>query len=448
MQASQGLQTALNYMREMSVADGRVYHQYVPVVTDSTTIGEFGQPILDAQNLNVMNDFVGLLKKIVFQAVYTKVFNNPLAELEGERLPLGQFVEDIYVNPAKARAFNVNDFAGLLQKYEADVAVQHLAVNSDLQYCVTLTRDKIRNAFTSWNALEDLISGYINSLYNGAYIDMYAQTKGLVTAAYKGNKVQVVQISDVTDEASAKAFVRQLRATFAKMKIPSTKFNAWSKMQADGHALKVWSDPEDIVVLISADIDAMIDVEVLARAFNMDKTDFLGRVIVVDDFNVYNQDGSVAIDGSAIKAMICDRAWFKIKNQDFDMSDFWNPNNRCWNYYLNSVKMYNYSLFANAVVFATALPTVDATDLDFDENAPTTVVAGQTIKARVITAPVNANSSISYSSSATTYATVAADPNDPKVCIITGKEAGSATITATANGHSDTLAVTVSAAAA
>lgn len=447
MNASEGLRTALNAMREMSVSDGRIYHQYVPVVTDTTTIGEFGQPILDAQNLNVMNDFVALLKKIVYQAVYTKVFNNPLAELEGERLPLGQFVEDIYVNPAKARQFNVNDFAGLLQKYEADVAVQHLAVNTDLQYCVTLTRDKIRNAFTSWNALEDLISGYINSLYNGAYIDMYQNTKGLVTSAYKGNKVQVVQVSDVTDEQSAKALIRQIRATFSKMKIPSTKFNAWSKMQADGHALKVWSDPEDIVVLISADVDALVDVEVLARAFNMDKTDFLGKVIVVDDFNIYNADGSVAVDGSAIKAMVCDRAWFKIKTQDFDMSDFWNPNNRTWQYFVNSVKMYNYSFFANAVVFATALPTVDATDVDFAEDAPTTVVAGQAIKARVITAPVNATSAITYSSSATTYATVAPDANDPRVAVITGEAEGSATITATCNGHTDTLSVTVSAAA-
>lgn len=448
MYASQGLQTALNAMREMSVADGKIYHQYVPVVTDSTTIGEFGQPILDTNNLEVMNDFVGLLKKIVYTAVENKLFNNPLADLEGERLPLGQFIEDVYVNPAEARQFNVNDFAGILQKYEADVAVQHLAVNSDLQYCVTLTRDKIRNAFTSWASLESLITGYINSLYNGAYADMYAQTKGLITAAYDGNKVQVVTVSDVTDEASAKAMIQTLRATFAKMKVPSTKFNAWSKMQEDGHALKVWSDPEDIVVFLSADVDAIVDVQVLARAFNMTETDFLGRVIVVDDFNVYNRDGSVAVDGSAIKAMICDKAWFKVKTQDMAMDSWFNANNRTWQYYLNVVKMYNYSFFANAVVFATAQPTVAATDLDFDENAPTTVTAGQTIKARVITDPVNANSSISYSSSATTYATVAADPSDPKVCIITGKEAGSATITATANGHSDTLAVTVSAAAA
>ena len=50
------------------------------------------------------------------------------------------------------------------------MAVQYLHVNADVQYKVTLTRDKIRNAFTSWDALENMISGLINSLYNGAYI--------------------------------------------------------------------------------------------------------------------------------------------------------------------------------------------------------------------------------------------------------------------------------------
>ena len=360
MYPSPGLQTALNAMREMSVENGSIYHQYVPVVTDSTTIGEFGVPILDSQNLNVMNDFISLLKKIVYTAVYNKTFNNPLAQLEGERMPLGQFIEDVYVNPAEARGFNVNDFAGLLQKYEAKIATQYLSINSDLQYCVTITREKVRNAFTSWDQLEGLISGMVNSLYNGAYIQRYNATKGLVTAAYTGNNVQYQVISDVTDEQSGKSLIRQLRAAYSKMQIPSTRYNAWNKVKGGDLALKTWSDPEDVVVLISADIEALVDVEVLAAAFNMSKADFLGRVIVVDDFNQYNEDGTVAVDGSAIKAMIADRAWIKIKTQDFAMDEFYNANNRTWQYYLNDVRMVNYSLFANAVVFATSLPDISS----------------------------------------------------------------------------------------
>ena len=363
MYPSTGLQTALNKMREMSVDQGSIYHQYVPVVTDSTTIGEFGAPILDTQNLNVLNDFVSLLKKVVYTAVYNKTFNNPLVGLEGDRMPLGQFIEDVYVNPAKARGFNVNDFAGLLEKYEAQVATQYLTVNSDLQYCVTITREKIRNAFTSWDQLEGLISGMVNSLYNGAYITRYNQTKGLPLAAFNGGAVKYEVITNPTDEATAKALVRKMRADYSKFQIPSTAFNAWADVKGeDAFALKTWSDPQDIVVMISADVEALIDVEVLAAAFNMSKADFLGRVIVVDDFTQYDDEGNVAVDGSMIKAVIADKAWFKIKTQDFAMDEFYNANNRTWQYYLNDVRMCNYSLFANAKVYTTAEPTPSGSD--------------------------------------------------------------------------------------
>lgn len=364
MYPSEGLATALNKMREMSVDNGSIYHQYVPVVyPDSTTIGEFGAPILDTQNLDVLNDFVGLLKKVVYTAVYNKTFNNPLAQLEGDRMPLGQFIEDVAINPAKARGFDVNDFAGILQKYEAEVATQYLTVNSDLQYCVTLTRDKIRNAFTSWDNLESLISGYINSLYNGAYVTRYAQTKGLPASALAAGAVKYEVIPDVTDEQTAKNLIRKMRADYSKFQIPSSAFNAWQDVKGEGaFALKTWTAPEDIIVMISADVEALIDVEVLAAAFNMSKTDFLGRVIVVDSFDQYNDAGEKTFDGSHIKAMIADRSWFKIKTQDFAMDSWFNPNNRTWQYYLNDVRMVNYSLFANAKIYTTKEPTPSGSD--------------------------------------------------------------------------------------
>lgn len=441
MYPSNGLKTALNAMREMSVDNGSIYHKYVPVVTDSTTIGEFGQPILDSANVNVLNDFVGLLKKVVATAVYNKTFNNPLAGLEGERMPLGQFIEDVYVNPAKARGFNVNDFAGLLQKYEAEIATQYLTVNSDLQYCVTITREKIRNAFTSWSNLESMITGMVNSLYNGAYITRYNQAKGLVLSAYSGNNVKVQTVSAVSDASTAKALVKSMRATFSKMQIPSTRYNAWNQVKGGNLALKTWSDPEDVIVMISADVEANLDVEVLASAFNMSKADFLGRVIVVDDFSQYDEDGSVEVDGSAIQAIICDKAWFKIKTQDFAMDEFYNANNRTWQYYLNDVRMTNYSLFANAVVFATSAPSVPATDIDAGESS-VTVAVGEKKKVLINLTPANATSEVTATSSATSKATATIVG---RYVEIEGKQAGSSTVTISANSHSDTISVTVTA---
>lgn len=367
MYPSKGLQTALNAMRQTSIEDGTLYHKMVSEVTDSTTIGEFGAPILDTANVNVLNEFVGLLKKVVATAVESKAFNNPLAQLEGARMPLGNFIEEVYINPAnnanQMSDFDVDDYMGLLSKYEAQVAVSYTHVNRDKIYSVSLTRDKIRNAFTSWQNLESLISGYINSLYSASNIQRYKDIKMLPVSAFQAGAIKYEVITNPTDEATAKNLVRKMRADFNKMQVPSTDYNAWQDVKGEGaFALQTWTAPEDIVVLISADVEALVDVDILSASFNMDKTTFLGKLIVVDSFDVINEKGVKVFDGSKIKAMICDRAWFKVMTQDFSMSDFWNPRNRVWNYFLNDTYTCNYSLFANAKLYTTAEPTPSGSD--------------------------------------------------------------------------------------
>ena len=447
MNPSAGLVTALNKMREMSVADGSIYHQYFPIVDANTTIGDFGAPMFGSNYQAVQESFFGLLKQIAYVATQTRIFNNPLAQLEGDNIPLGWAGEETYINPVKGRQFDVNDFAGILQKYEADVKVQYLTVNMDLQYPVTITRDKIRQAFTSWGDLENFINGIVNALYNGAYIGMFQYTKALVTGAYAANKAAIQTFTLPTNEATGKAFVKKLRELHTLFQLPSTSYNAWQKVGGAGRPVTTWCAPEDIMLIIRADILATIDVDVLAAAFNMDKADFIGRVITVDNFDIYDDDGNLITDGSAIIGLICDRSWFKIKSQDMALDMWFNPNNRSWQYYLNVVKMYNYSLFANGVILATSMPSVKATAVT---AAPKTVSikAGEKAIVTSTLTPVTSTATITAASSADSYATVAVSGN---AVTITGVAEGSATVTITATNAdettvTDTVSVTVAAA--
>ena len=439
---TESLRNAMNKIRELSVESNSIYHQAIPYVNPTDNISVFA-PILDSSNLDVMNDFIGILKKVAFTAVENKTFNNPLAFLEGENMPLGQFIEDVAVQPAEGHIMNVNDFGGLLHKYEAKIAVQYLNVNYDLQYAVSVTRDKVRNAFTSWSNLEAFISGIINSLYNGAYIDVYNAVKQLPAKALARNEVMYETVTAVSDETTAKALVEKLRATYTKMQLPSTKFNAWNKVKGDGLALKTWSDASDIVVMISADLDAKLSVQDWAYAFGESYAQILGRKVVVDDFNEYDDKGNVVFDGSGIQAVIADAGWFKLKTQDFAMDEFFNASSRAWTYFLNITKMINYSVFNNALVLCTsgAVPSIDATDLDLSKSS-LTLDAGTTATVDITTTPINATSEITVTSSASGKATGAVVG---RTLTVTGKEAGSATLTVTANGHSATLSVTVSA---
>lgn len=442
MAIPEGLQVGLNEIRETSIDNGTLYHQYVDQILPTTDIGSWASPILT--NPNVMNEFMQMLvQRIVYTQIQVKLFNNPLKMLEGDRLPLGAIGQEIAFNPIKARRFNVDDFAGLLAKYEADVKVQYMHLNSDLQYCVTITRAKIKDAFTSWENLNSFVDGITQSVYNGAYIDHFRMTKDLVASAYSGNNVVIETVTAVTSEATAKAFVKKAREIYLNMRFPSVNYNAWRKVGGYGNDLLTWTNPDDVVFLIRSDIINEIDVDVLASAFNMSKIELMGRILPVDNFDIY--EGTTKIyDGSAIIGFMGDKSWFRIKEQEMTMDEFYNPNNRTWQIYLNDVRMYAYSLFANGVVFATEMPTVTATKIEFVDDTAISLKVGDKVVREVVLTPYNSTSTVTFTSSDSTVASVR--KIDDRHVEITGVAEDADTITITATTEStltDTLSVTV-----
>lgn len=442
MGPSTGLINQLNAIREIS---SEIYHQYVPVVTPTTNINDFASPILNNSLQVVRNEFVeNLIGRIVSTQVVAKMYSNPLRRLEGENTPLGYAGQEIYTDPVAATRFNVNDFAGLLAKYEVQTKVQYYTINMDLQYSASMTREKLRNAFTSWANLEAYITSISNALYNGARIDQYRYTTAIVASAYKSGRGVVEVVNNPTSSAQyAKDFVKRARTLFLDFQSPSTDYTAWERMNG-GETITTWTNPEDIVFILRNDVAAEIDVEILAEAFNIDRATLLGNIYYVDNFNIYADDRkTVVYDGSKIYGIMADRNWFKITTQDEAMDQFYNAKNRVWNMFLNVVKGYNMSLFAKHVIFASEQPSIPVESMEYKTSA-VDVIVGNNVSNIVTTTPFPANSEIVYTSSDSSVATVVADSTDPKKCIVTGKAAGSATITATANGKTATFTVTVS----
>ena len=339
---------------------------------------------------------------------------------------------------------------GLLAKYSADVKVQYQMVNSDIQYPVSITRAKIKNAFTSWEELNAFIDGITMALYNGAYVDRYNMTKALVSSAYEGNNVQISVVnSPIGSDSYAKAFIEKARELFLNYQTPSSKYNAWAKVGGYGNEILTYTPKEEIVMLVRNDILATLDVNVLALAFNIDKSTLLGNIIGVNDFDVYDNikqaDGTIkrskSFDGSAILGIICDKRFFRIKQQDFEMDEFYNPNNRVWTYYLNDHRMYGYSLFTNAVVLATAMPDIKATDVDFTDKTAFEIEEGEKVRRFVKLTPVNATSSTTFTSSASGVVKVT-KISDTEV-EIEGVEANANAVTITATNNSLTDAISV-----
>lgn len=439
--ANAGLKTSLNAIREIS---SEIYHQYIPEIDEDTDIARLAEPIFNVPE--VYNEFCqALINRIVYTQFENKSFRNPFVVLDGDRLPLGYAGQEIYVNPAKGRQFNVDDFAGLLVKYEADVKVQYQTINSDLQYPVTFTRQQLKKAFVSWGDLEGFIDQLSNSLYNGCYIDEYQKVKELIAGAYSMNIAQYTKVSAVSSAATGQAFVQAVRELFLNFQSPTSKYNSWAKNGGAGRPVITWTRPEDIVLIVRNDVRAALDVLVESMAFNIDKATLLGNIMTVDDFNVYNDDGTLHYDGSDILGIIADKAFFRIKRQDQFMDSFYNPNNRTVQYYLNNIKMYGISMFANHMVIALDDPEVAPTAIKSDVTS-VEVTVGSTAEVKFETVPFAANGTITYSDGASgEFFTVAAKTGDPKTAVLTGVKAGNnKTLTATAtNPSGETITKTV-----
>lgn len=447
MNPSEGLQTALNEIRETLIQDNKLYQEQIPVVEHYTSSQVYGQSLL-ALPSDMRNRFINeLVNRISYTAFKIKYFRNPFQDLKGSELPLGAIGQEIYVNPARGRVYNIDDFAGLLAKYESDVKAEYNEINFDTQYPVTIIRKELEKAFITWGDFENFLAGITASLYNGAYIDEWRYTKKLISNAYRNNAVQmeVVSFSNIQAPTTAEleTLTAKLREMYLNFQSPSSKYNAWKKVGGYGRAILTWTDPEDVIVFVNNKMASWLDVKLLANAFNIDKADLKGKVYYVDSFDIIDDDGNVIFDGSKIVAQICDRRWFKIKEKDMFMDEFYNANNRSWQKYLNLIEAFNYSLFANCLQLVTEIPSISATAIDFVKSSET-INVGEVKVLEIVSTPVGATETINFTSSDSGEDYLEIEKVDNRHVKITGKASYGSAITITATGATSGVSGTCS----
>ena len=436
MNLSEGFQTALNEIRETLIEDNKLYQTQLPVVDYTTSSQVYGHSLLSLP-ADLRNKFINaLVDRIAYTSFNIRYYKNPFENLKGNETPLGAIGQNIYVNPAKGRVYNIDDFAGLLAKYESDVKAEYNEINADFQYPATIVRQELQKAFVSWRSFEDLIMGISASLYNGSYIDQYKLTKLLISNAYRTNSItmETISVSNINSPSTAELenITAKLRELYLNFQEPGDDYNAWKKVGGYGRAIETWTPAEDIVVFINTKMASWLSVKVLANAFNISEASLMGRVYTTKSFDVFDGDGNKVFDGSKIIAQICDKRWFKIRDIDMFMDEFYNANNRSWQKFLNYRGSYNYSFFANAVQLVTELPAISATAIQFQKSSET-LVMGTPKVLEIVTTPIGATETITFTADdSETY--VELEKIDNRHVKVTPKAATGSAVTITATG--------------
>lgn len=351
------------------------YRDYVPITaTDADSIRDIGKIIMDAPNLR--NAFAtDLINRIVLVIVTSKMYENPWARLKKGKLDIGESVEEIFVNMARAELYNPAGSAETVFKRSIpDIRAAFHVVNYQVFYPVTIENEDLSMAFTTQNGLYNLIEKIYETLYTADAYDEFNVMKYLIAEHILAGHIKGVQIPELTDERALRTAVSRIKATSNKMKFQTSEYNL--------AGVKTHVKHENQTVIVSADFDAAMDVEVLAAAFNMEKADFLSKRLLVDSFGnidiprlaecapelcqniVYDTEGHVVSAElkniadfdlkklEQIPAVIIDDDFMQIYDRLITMEDIRNPKGLYTNAFLHCWKIFSISPFAPAVAFS------------------------------------------------------------------------------------------------
>ncbi|MDF2606591.1 MAG: 8, GAp23 [Bacillales bacterium] len=348
-----------------SIASATTNQSLKDFITNHTNLETFGNLItsdtFQGEKNALLTTMVNGIAKVIVNA---KILQNKLKELKSGTIPYGSQIEEIIANPAKGEAYVMSSTDLLTQKYP-DVKSVFYKINRQEKYKATVSDVQLQRALIQEGGLNELIQMIVGTLYSGDNLDEMRYTKQLITSAVLNNRVKKVivgtqaQITAVTDPKAEmtigtvnfgtstnkneqmKLLVAKARELYYNCCFGSSLYNGYTAVKGvEEDDLVTACDEADQVILLRTDILSSIDVELLATAFNMDKTTFMQKVIPVDDFN-----------GLDVWALICDKKWFRIKDSLYTIREFDNGSNLTKTYYLHHHQILSYNLLANAIVF-------------------------------------------------------------------------------------------------
>lgn len=344
------------------------YQQMIPKAAANTeSIRQIGGIMMNYQPLQ--NELLKALYNRIGRVIITsKMYYNPWAPFKKGLMELGETVEEVFVNIAKAHTFNPEKAETNFMKREIpDVRSAFHTMNYQKFYKATISNDQLRQAFLSWQGITDLIANIVNAMYTAHNLDesqvtKYMLARNILNGLLYGHTVPAISKENASD------IVTEVKAISNELVYDTPTYNA--------AGVYSFTEKNDQFIITTARFDAIMDVNVLAAAFNMDKVEFMGHRVQIDGFDRLDENrlnelfaddpsaGYVPLTAdekaalAAVPAIIVDRDYFMIFDNLYKFTEDYNGEGLYWQYWYHAWKTFSTSPFANAVVFVPGEQTV------------------------------------------------------------------------------------------
>ena len=344
------------------------YQTMIPkAAANTSSIRNIGNVMMNYEPLQ--NEFLSALYNRVGRVIITsKMYYNPWSPFKKGLMELGETVEEVFVNIAKAHTFNPEVAETNFMKREIpDVRAAFHTMNYQKFYKATISNDQLRQAFLSWQGITDLIAKIVDAMYTAHNYDEFQVTKYMLARNILNGYLYPITVPQISKE-NAEDIVTEVKTASNNLVYMSRDYNL--------AGVDTFTKKTDQVIITTARFDAIMDVNVLAAAFNMDKAEFMGNRVQIDGFDkiddvrmnqLFADDpaaGYVALTSeekaalAQVPAVLIDRDYFMIFDNLYKFTEDYNGEGLYWQYWYHAWKTFSTSPFANAEIFVPGTPSI------------------------------------------------------------------------------------------
>lgn len=305
----------------------------------AATMDALFQP-MNAQYFNQFMDI--LVNRIGFTYVRGQAYENPLAVFKGQKLNFGSTIQEIAPKWIKAHSYD-DESETLLKLHRPEAKVWYHTQNRRDQYPISINADELRTAFVEEYGLNNLVAQIMQAPINSDEYDEFVIMKELIGLYDKKWGFYRHHLSAApSDDATGKELLAALQTYGGRLQFPSALYS--------GTDIPVFAKPSELVLLVTPDTQASLNVNTLAALFNVDLAKVSYRTVLIDEFPI---DGAVAL--------LTTEDFFVCSDTLYNTTSFWNPETLATNYYLNHWGVYSVSPFVPAILFTTGEGTTPKT---------------------------------------------------------------------------------------
>ena len=324
-------------------------------------------------NMTFMNNWLNTLyERIALVRIVTMDgFKNPLSFYK-KKLEYGESYVEYATRLVKAK---VRDYTYAKEHFMDVELPEHLSaifhINCEIHYDTTILPAELKKAFLSYDRFAEFLDAEIDNLYRSMEYDEFLAMKYVVARAIIDGNIVTKEIPAV-NAANAREIVTRIKAVSNEMEFMNSKYSLAN--------VETYAKKADQHLLIASDFSAVVDVNVLALAFNMERSEFLARQVLIDSFAELDTDRLDVLFSkdplyttitdeqkealAKIPAVLIHRDWFVVLDQMTEIYQNLNQMGPYQNYSLHCERTYCFSPFFKACAFVVGEQSVTSVTVD------------------------------------------------------------------------------------